>query len=124
MGWGRQLRELAALLATARFWYTLLGVTLALLVWFYLLYLAIGYFDRNLSLHATLCGGHEQRNWHYLAITLLTPLFLVGLLGVIGEWMQFVDNRSKGRKTPLQHLILFLVLMQVTGLAILMAMDC
>ncbi len=124
MSWGRQLRELAALLATARFWYTLLGVTLALLLWFYLLYQAIEYFDRNFSMHATLCGGHEQRNWHYLAITLLTPLFLVGLLGVIGEWMQFVDNRSKGRKTTFKPLILFLVLMQVTGLAILIAMDC
>lgn len=124
MSWGRQMRELVRLLASARFWYTLLGVTLALLVWFYLLYLAIEHFDRDLSLHATLCGGHEQRNWYYLAITLLTPLFLVGLLGVIGEWMQFVDNRSKGRKTSFKALILFLVLMQVTGLTILIAIDC
>lgn len=124
MRWGPQLRERLAWLTTTRFWYTFLGVTLALLVWFYMLYLAIDYFDRNLSIHATLCGAHEQRNWHYLTIILLTPIFLVGLLGVIGEWMQFVENRHKGRKAPFKHLILFLVLMQVTGLAILIAMDC
>lgn len=124
MSWDRQLRTLARLLVSARFWYTLLGVTLSLLVCFYLLYQAIEHFDRDLSLHATICGEYRQRNLNYLVIILLTPLFLIGVVGVIGEWMQFIDNRSKGRKTSLKALILFLVLMQVTGLAILHAMDC
>lgn len=124
MSWIRQLRELADAMATARFWYTLVGVLMALLVWFYLFYLAVKHVDTSLSMHSTFCDSHEQRNWHILVITLFTPLFLVGLLGVIGEWMQFVENRHKGRKTPLKALILFLVLMQVTALIILIALNC
>lgn len=124
MGLIRQLEHLAQLLTSRKFWYTLLGVLLALLVWVYLFYLAIKHLDTSLSLHSTFCASHEQRNRHILIITLLTPLFLVGLLGVIGEWMQYVENRQKGRKTPIKALILFLVLMQVTALFILMALDC
>ncbi|MGQ9685447.1 MAG: hypothetical protein ACUVT2_03950 [Thiobacillaceae bacterium] len=124
MSWIRQLRELAAVMRTAKFWYTLMGVLVALLIWFYLFYLAVKHLDTSLSMHSTFCDSHEQRNRHILVITLLTPLFLVGLLGVIGEWMQFVENRHKGRKTPLKPLILFLVLMQVTALFILIALNC
>jgi hypothetical protein len=124
MSWTRQFRELAHAMASARFWYTLLGVLAALLVWFYLLYLAVKHLDTGLSLHSTFCGSHEQRNWHLFVITLLTPLFLVGLLGVIGEWMQFMEHRHLGRKTALKPLLLFLVLMQVTALLILIALNC
>lgn len=46
------------------------------------------------------------------------------MLGVIGEWMLFIENRHKGRKTPLKPLILFLVLMQVTALFMLIALNC
>lgn len=124
MSWTRQLRELADAMATRKFWYTLIGVSIALLIWFYLFYLAIKYVDTSLSMHSTFCDSSEERNWHILVITLLTPLFLVGLLGVIGEWMQFVENRHKGRKTAFKPLILFLVLMQVTAMFILIALNC
>ena len=124
MSWTRQLRELAAAMATRQFWYTLVGVLMALLIWFYLFYLAVKHIDTSLSMHSTFCDSHEERNWHLLVITLLTPLFLVGLLGVIGEWMLFIENRHKGRKTPLKSLILFLILMQVTALFILIALNC
>ncbi len=124
MSWIRQLQDIARLLTSRKFWYTLIGVLMALLVWVYLFYLAIKHLDTSLSLHSTFCGSHEQRNRHILVITLLTPLFLVGLLGVIGEWMQFVENRQKGRKPQTLALILFLILMQVTALFILMALDC
>ncbi len=124
MSWMRQFRELADAMATAKFWYTLLGVLAALLIWFYLFYLAVKHLDTSLSMHSTFCDSHEKRNWHILVITLLTPLFLVGVLGVIGEWMSFIDNRHKGRKTALKPLVLFLVLMQVTALFILIALNC
>lgn len=124
MGWTRQFRELADAMATPKFWYTLLGMLAALLVWFYLLYLAIEQFDRRPSLHSAVCGGSLERNWHMLAMVMLTPLFLVGLLGVIAEWMTYLEHRAKGRKTTLKPLILFLVLMQVTAVFILIAMEC
>lgn len=124
MSWGRQLRELAASMTTARLWYTVIGIVCALLVWVYLFYLAVKHLDTSLSMHSTFCGSHDERNRHILALVLLTPLFLVGLLGVIGEWMQFLDSRHKGRRAPLKYLVLFLILMQVTGLGILIALDC
>ncbi len=124
MSWTRRFRELAAAMATAKFWYTLLGVLAALLIWFYLFYLAVKYVDTSLSIHSTFCDSQEERNWHIFVITLLTPLFLVGLIGVIGEWMQFIEHRHQGRKTALKPLILFLVLMQVTALFILLALNC
>lgn len=124
MSWISKSRELAGVLATRRFWYTLLGVLAVLLIWFYLFYLAVKHVDTSLSMHSTFCDSQEERNWHILVITLLTPLFLVGMLGVIGEWMLFMENRHKGRKTPLKPLILFLVLMQVTALFILIALNC
>lgn len=124
MTWGRLVRTLAASMATARFWYTLLGIVVALLVWLYLFYLSVKYLDTSLSLHSTFCGSHDERNRHILALVMLTPLFLVGMLGVIGEWLQFMEKRAQGRKAPLKALLLFLLLMQVTGLAILIALDC
>lgn len=124
MSWTRQFRELAEAMAAPKFWYTLLGVLAALLIWFYLFYLAVKHVDTSLSLHSTFCDDREERNWHILVITLLTPLFLVGVLGVIGEWMSFIDNRHKGRRATLKPLILFLVLMQVTALFILIALNC
>lgn len=124
MSWTRQFRDLAQVMSTRRFWTTFAGVLAALLVWIYLFYLAIKYLDTSLAMHSTFCSSDEERNWHILAITLLTPLFLVGLLGVIGEWMQFIENRHKKRKTQLRPLILFMVLMQVAALFILIALEC
>lgn len=124
MGWGRQLRELAASMATARFWYTIAVIACALAVWLYLFYLAIQHLDTSLSLHSTFCGSGEQRNRRILVLVLLTPLFLVGLLGVIGEWLEFTANRAKGRRVPLKYLAVFAVLMQLTGLGILIVLDC
>ncbi len=124
MSWIRQLAALADVLKTPKFWYTLLGILAALLVWFYLLYLAIEQFDRRPSLHSAVCGGHLERNWHMLALVMCTPLFLVGLLGVIAEWMTYLDNRAKGRRTTLKPLMLFLLLMQVTAMVILLVMEC
>lgn len=124
MSWGRRLEDLVQVVTSARFWYTLLGMLAALLVWFYLLYLAIEQFDRRPSIHAAICGGSLERNWHMLALVMLTPLFLVGLLGVIAEWMTYLEHRAKGRRTTLKPLILFLMLMQVTAVFILIAMEC
>ncbi len=124
MSWTRQFREMAEVMSTPKFWWTLAGILAAVLVWIFLFYLAIKNLDTSLAMHSTFCSSDEERNWHILAITLLTPLFLVGLLGVIGEWMQFMDNRQKGRKTRLRPLILFLTLMQVTALFILIALQC
>ncbi len=124
MSWIRQLRELAALMAAPRFWWTLLGVLVALAVWFYLFYLAIKYVDTSLSLHSTFCASPQQRQLRILVIVLITPLFLVGLLGVIGEWIQFVENRARGRRVVLKPLVLFLILMQATATVILIALHC
>lgn len=124
MSWGRQLRELAATMRTARFWYTVIVIACALLVWIYLYHLAIKHLDTSLSLYSTFCSSRDERNRHILVLVLLTPLFLVGLIGVIGEWMQFIEGRHKGRRVSLKYLVLFLVLMQVTGLGILIALDC
>lgn len=111
-------------MATPHFWWTLLGVLAALLIWLSLFYLAIKYVDTSLAMHSTFCSSNEERNRHILAITLLTPLFLVGLLGVIGEWMQFVDDRRQRRKTNFKPLIVFFLLMQVSALFILIALQC
>lgn len=122
--WQYRWRVFMETLATPTFWWTLLGVLAALLVWFYLFYLAIKYLDTSLAMHSTFCSSDEERNKHILAIVLMTPLFLVGLIGVIGEWMNMMDNRRAGRKNKYKAIIVFSVMMQFSALGILFALKC
>lgn len=122
--WEQRWERIARVLSSRHFWWTLLGVSGALVVWFYLFHQAIKHIDTSLAMHSTFCTSDAERNQRILAIVLLIPLFLVGLLGVIGEWMAFVDNRRHGRKTNFKPLIYFSVLLQVTALFILIAMQC
>lgn len=111
-------------LQTPTFWWTLIGVVGALVVWFFLLYLAIKHLDTSLAMHSNFCSSEAQRNRHILVIVLTTPLFLVGMIGVMGEWMTAMDNRRAGRKNNLKPLAAFSVLMQVAGAVILVALNC
>lgn len=124
MKWRARWQAVVETLSSPYFWWTLLGILGAILVWFYIYYLAIKYLDTSLSIHSTFCSNDNERNWHILALTLLTPLFLVGMLGVISEWITLMENRVKHRKTPLKALIWFSVLLQVTGGLILVALEC
>lgn len=122
--WRYRRRMFMEMLSTPTFWWTLLGVMGALLVWFYLFYLAIKYLDTSLAMHSSFCSNDDQRNRHILAIVLMTPPFLVGLIGVIGEWMTLMDQRKAGRKYPLKALVVFSVMMQVAAVGILVALQC
>lgn len=124
MTWKSRWKTIADTLSSPNFWWTLLGILGALLLWFYIFYLAIKHLDTSLSMHSTFCSSDQERNWHILAITMLTPLFLVGLIGAVSEWLTLMENRAKRRKTPLRPLIGFSVLLQVTGLFILIALRC
>ncbi len=124
MKWKARWQAAAKTLSSPYFWWTLLGILGAMLVWFYIYYLAIKHLDTSLSLHSTFCANDNERNWHILALTLLTPLFLVGMLGVISEWLTLMEYRAKRRKTSLKALIWFSVLLQVTGGLILIALKC
>lgn len=124
MKWRARWQAVVETLSSPYFWWTLLGILGAIIVWFYIYYLAIKYLDTSLSIHSTFCSNDTERNWHILALTLLTPLFLVGMLGVISEWITLMENRAKHRKTPLKALIWFSVLLQVTGALILVALEC
>lgn len=96
----------------------------ALLVWFYLFYLAIKHLDTSLAMHSTFCDSDEQRNKHILTIVLSTPIFLVGLIGVIGEWMTIMDNRRHGRRNTYKAIIVFSIMLQVSAVVILTALQC
>lgn len=122
--WRYRWKVFTATVTTANFWWTVLGVVAALMVWFYLFYLAIKYLDTSLAMHSTFCASDEERNQRILIIVLMTPLFLVGLLGVIGEWMTIMDNRRAGRKNKFKALAVFSVLLQVTAVVILYALQC
>lgn len=124
MRWERRWDAMVTTLSSPHFWWTLLGVLAALAVWVVLFRMAIQHLDTSLSMHSTFCTTHEERNWHILALVLLTPLFLVGLIGVIGEWMAQMETRRKGRKAKWRALIVFSILMQVTALFILIALNC
>lgn len=124
MRWRQRWDEALEVLSSPTFWWSLLGVLGAVVFWFYLFYLAIKYIDTSLSMHSTFCSDDTERNWHIFALTLLTPLFLVGFIGVVSEWLTLMENRAKGRKTPLKYLIGFSVLMQATGVLILVALQC
>lgn len=122
--WQHRWKETVATLSRPTFWWTLLGILGVLLVWVYLFYLAIKHLDTSLSLHSTFCSNDEERNRHILVIVLMTPLFLVGVIGVIGEWMTAMDNRRAGRRNHYKALAGFSVLLQVTALVILFALRC
>lgn len=122
--WRYRWRVFTATVTTANFWWTVLGVSGALLVWFYIFRIAIRLLDTTMAVHSTFCATDEQRDRHILAIVLLTPLFLVGMLGVISEWMAIMDNRKAGRKNKFKPLIVFSILMQATSVGILLALQC
>jgi hypothetical protein len=122
--WQYRWKVFVETVTTANFWWTVLGVCSALAVWFYLFHLAIKLVDSSMSLHSTFCSNEQQRDRHLLVIILLTPLFLVGMLGVIGEWMAIMDNRKAGRRNRYKALAVFSVLMMVTSLLILVALQC
>ncbi len=124
MSWGRRWRTIEETLSNPNFWLAFVGVVGALLIWFYLFYLAIKYIDTSLAMHSTFCSSDDERNRHILALTLLTPLFLVGLLGVVSEWLTLMENRAKKRKSSLKALIGFSVLLQASGVFILIALQC
>lgn len=109
---------------TANFWWTVLGILSVLLLWFYLYYLAIKHLDTSLAMHSTFCASEQERNWRILVIVLMTPLFLVGLLGVISEWLTIMDNRRNGYRNSYKALIVFFALLQVTAVVILFALQC
>jgi len=122
--WRYRWKVFTETLSTSTFWWTLLGILGALLVWFYLFHMAIRLLDTSMALHSTFCSNEAERDKRLLVIILSTPLFLVGLLGVIGEWMTVMDNRKAGRKSKFKPLIVFSILMQVTALVILVALQC
>ena len=122
--WRYRRKLFAETVATANFWWTVLGITGAVVVWFYLFYLAIKLADTSMALHSSFCSNDAQRDRHLLVIILTTPLFLVGLLGVVGEWMTIMDNRKAGRKNTFKSLIAFFALMQITAVIILVALQC
>jgi hypothetical protein len=122
--WKYRLKIMREAVTSVTFWMLFFGILAALVVWFVLLYLAIKYADTSLAMASTFCSSEDQRDRHLLAITLLTPLFIVGLIGVIGEWMSVMDNRRLGRKSNYKPLAAFSVLMQLAALFILIALQC
>ena len=85
---------------------------------------AIHLLDTSMTMYSSFCSSESQRNRHILAIVLLMPFFLVGILGVIGEWMTIMDNRKAGRKNRYKSLIVFSVMMQASTALIFLAMQC
>jgi uncharacterized membrane protein YdjX (TVP38/TMEM64 family) len=122
--WRYRWKVFTETLVTPTFWWTLIGICGALVVWFYLFHMAIRLLDSSLMLRSTFCATDEQRDRHILVIILLTPLFLVGMLGVIGEWMAVMDNRKLGRKNRFKSLGVFSALMILSSLGILLALQC
>lgn len=106
------------------FWLTLLGICAALLVWIYLFYLTVKNVDSSRLLYSKFCANDQQRNRHLFAIAVLTPVFIVGLIGVLGEWMRFMDNRRDGRPSKPRDLFLFIALMLGAALLIAFALHC
>ena len=95
-----------------------------LLVWAAIYYLAIKYIDPGMALRSTFCSNDDERNNHLLVIILLTPLFIVGVIGIISEWLTVMENRAKHRKSSLKPLLAFSLLLQVSGALILVALQC
>lgn len=124
LAWKYRLKVFRETVTTANFWILFLGIIGALVVWFYLLYLGIKYLDTSLGMHYTFCISDEQRNKYLLAIILLTPLFMVGLIGVIDEWMTVMNNRRHKRKSNYKPLVVYSILLQVSALLIFIALQC
>ncbi|HEX8979374.1 MAG TPA: hypothetical protein VF811_06660 [Parasulfuritortus sp.] len=122
--WRYRWKVFTETLATPTFWWTVVGISGALVVWFYLFHMAIRLLDSSLVLRSTFCASDAQRDRHILVIVLVTPLFLVGMLGVIGEWMAIMDNRKLRRKNRFKALGVFSALMILSSLAILLALQC
>jgi hypothetical protein len=122
--WKYRLKVFRETVTTANFWMLFSGIMGALALWFFLFYLAIKYLDTSLAMHSTFCSSDEERNVHLLAITLLTPLFLVGLIGVVGEWMTLMENRRHKRKSNYRPLVVFSIMLQLSALFILIALQC
>lgn len=122
--WHYRWKVFTETVTTANFWWTAIGICGALVVWFYLFHLAIKLIDSSMALRTTFCSNDVQRDRHLLVIIMLTPLFLVGMLGVIGEWMTLMDNRKAGRRSKYKALVVFSILMMVTSLSILLALQC
>lgn len=122
--WRYRWNVFKATIRTSTFWWTLLGILAALAIWFYLFHLSVRLLDTSLAMYSTFCTSHEERNWHILMLVLLVPLFMVGLLGVIGEWMAVMDHRKKNRKYSRKPLLAFFFLMQIASLFILIALEC
>lgn len=122
--WRYRWRVFRETLATSTFWWAFVGVLGALVVWFYLFYLAIKHLDTSLALHSTFCSNDRDRNIHILVIVLTTPLFIVGMIGVIAEWLAIMDNRRVGRPSRYRDLVMFSILMQLAAVVILQALQC
>lgn len=122
--WKYRLKVFKETVSSGNFWLLFLGICTVLSVWFYLFYLSIRYLDTSLAMHSTFCSSDEERNRHILMIVLALPLFIAGLIGSIGEWMTVMDNRRYKRKSSYKSLLVFLVLLQVSAVFILIALQC
>jgi len=122
--WRYRMKVFAETVTTTNFWWTLIGISGALVVWFYLFHLAIKLIDTSMSLRSTFCSSDDQRDRHLLVIILLTPIFLVGMLGVISEWMDVMENIRLKRKRKYKALVVFSVMMMLSSLFILLALRC
>lgn len=122
--WRYRWKLFVETVTTPDFWWTLLGIVAALAVWFFLFYLAIKHLDTSLVMRSTFCASDEERNRRILVIVLTTPLFLVGLIGVIGESLAILDNRRAGRRHQFRPLVVFALMLQVTAAIILYALQC
>jgi hypothetical protein len=121
--WNERWQRFVDTVSNPHFRLTVLGVLGAVLVWVYLLYLAIQY-DTKLDSHTTFCSSTEERDKHILIIVMSIPFFMVGIIGVISEWMTLMENRRAGRKSHFKSLIVFSVVMQIATLVILLALKC
>lgn len=122
--WRYRWKVFSETVTTANFWWTVLGIVGVLVLWFYLFHIAIKLLDTSMRLSSSFCSSDAQRNRHLLVIILSTPLFIVGMLGVIGEWMTTMENRKARRKSNYKPLIAFSALLQVSALVILLALRC
>jgi len=122
--WRHRLQAIRNAFRSPHFWSLLVGVLLALALWFLLLYLAVKYADTSLALHSTFCSNDAERNRHILAIILMAPVFMMGLIGVIGEWMTILDNHRNRRKNRFLAFAVFNAMMLLAATGILIALNC
>lgn len=116
-------REIMATLSSPHFWLTLLGILGVVAVWLYLMYLGMQY-DVRIGIPERFCSTIEERDKHILVIVLSIPFFLVGIIGVISEWMAIMAHRRAGRRFSIRSLVVFSTVMMVATLIILVALRC